>query len=42
MREAEPGSHKQTIDGNQAVREWRSLLEEFDESGRDAEFLQDE
>ncbi|MFJ8449573.1 UvrD-helicase domain-containing protein [[Kitasatospora] papulosa] len=42
VREAEPGSRKQTIDDNQAVREWRSLLEELDESGWDAEFLQDE
>ncbi|WP_326815374.1 UvrD-helicase domain-containing protein [Streptomyces sp. NBC_01763] len=42
VREAEPGSRKQTIDDNQAVREWRSLLEELDESDWDAEFLQDE
>lgn len=42
VREAEPGSRKQTIDDNQAVREWRTMLEELDEAGWDPEFLHDE
>ncbi|MGW3623078.1 UvrD-helicase domain-containing protein [Streptomyces sp. NPDC000880] len=42
VREAEPGSSKQTIDDNQALREWRSMLDELDETGWDAEFLHDE
>ncbi|WP_019063703.1 UvrD-helicase domain-containing protein [Streptomyces prunicolor] len=42
VREAEPGSSKQTIDDNQAVREWRTMLDELDESAWDAEFLHDE
>lgn len=42
VREAEPGSRKQTIDDNQAVREWRTMLEELDETAWDAEFLHDE
>ncbi|WP_432753387.1 UvrD-helicase domain-containing protein [Streptomyces sp. JL2001] len=42
VREAEPGSRKQTIDDSQAVREWRAMLDELGESGWDAEFLHDE
>ncbi|MGW0773993.1 UvrD-helicase domain-containing protein [Streptomyces sp. NPDC002835] len=42
VREAEPGSSKQTIDDNQALREWRAMLDEVDETGWDAEFLHDE
>lgn len=42
VREAEPGSSKQTIDDNQVLREWRSMLDELDETGWDAEFLHDE
>lgn len=42
VREAEPGSRKQTIDDSQAVREWRGLLDELGEPGWDAEFLHDE
>ncbi|MGX1633696.1 UvrD-helicase domain-containing protein [Streptomyces albidoflavus] len=42
VREAEPGSRKQTIDDNQAVREWRTMLEELAETAWDAEFLHDE
>ncbi|WP_326590705.1 UvrD-helicase domain-containing protein [Streptomyces brevispora] len=42
VREAEPGSRKHTIDDSQAVREWRAMLDELDESGWDAEFLHDE
>ncbi|MEV0524582.1 UvrD-helicase domain-containing protein [Streptomyces sp. NPDC050439] len=42
VREAEPGSNKQTIDDNQVLREWRSMLDELDETGWDAEFLHDE
>ncbi|MER7899320.1 UvrD-helicase domain-containing protein [Streptomyces sp. NPDC096046] len=42
VREAEPGSGKQTIDDSQAVREWRGLLDELGEDGWDAEFLHDE
>lgn len=33
VREAEPGSRKQTIDDSQAVREWRALLDELGEPG---------
>ncbi|WP_351222526.1 UvrD-helicase domain-containing protein [Streptomyces sp. NPDC002133] len=42
VREAEPGSSRQTIDDNQALREWRSMLDESDETGWDAEFLHEE
>ncbi|MDT0442869.1 UvrD-helicase domain-containing protein [Streptomyces johnsoniae] len=42
VREAEPGSGKQTIDDNQAVREWRALLDELGESAWEPEFLHDE
>jgi superfamily I DNA/RNA helicase/mRNA-degrading endonuclease RelE of RelBE toxin-antitoxin system len=42
VREAEPGSGKQTIDDSQAVREWRGMLDELGEDGWDAEFLHDE
>lgn len=42
MREAEPGSRKQTIDDSQAVREWRAMLDELGENCWDAEFLHDE
>ncbi|MGW7356319.1 UvrD-helicase domain-containing protein [Streptomyces sp. NPDC054802] len=42
VREAEPGNRRQTIDDNQALREWRSMLDELDESGWDAEFLHEE
>lgn len=42
VREAEPGSTKQTIDDNQVLREWRSMLDELDETSWDAEFLHDE
>ncbi|MET9509343.1 UvrD-helicase domain-containing protein [Streptomyces flavidovirens] len=42
VREAEPGSKKQTLDDSQALREWRSLLDELDETGWDAQFLHDE
>ncbi|MFF3686209.1 UvrD-helicase domain-containing protein [Streptomyces sp. NPDC002187] len=42
VREAEPGSSKQTIDDNLALREWRSMLDELDEAGWDAEFLHEE
>ncbi|OEU96555.1 UvrD-helicase domain-containing protein [Streptomyces oceani] len=42
VREAEPGNRQRIIDENQAVREWRSLLDELGETGWDAEFLHDE
>jgi superfamily I DNA/RNA helicase len=42
VREAEPGNRKRLIDDNQAVREWRALLDELGEDRWDAEFLQDE
>ncbi|WP_328496995.1 AAA family ATPase [Streptomyces sp. NBC_00414] len=42
VREAEPGSAKQTIDDNQVLREWRSMLDELGETTWDAEFLHDE
>ncbi|MFK0256015.1 UvrD-helicase domain-containing protein [Streptomyces sp. NPDC090445] len=42
VREAEPGSGKQTIDDSQAVREWRALLDELGEDDWDPEFLHDE
>ncbi|MER6064098.1 UvrD-helicase domain-containing protein [Streptomyces sp. NPDC001792] len=42
VREAEPGNRKRIIDEAQAVREWRSLLDELGEDGWDAEFLNDE
>jgi hypothetical protein len=42
VREAEPGSTKQTIDDNQVLREWRSMLDELGEAGWDADFLHDE
>ncbi len=42
VREAEPGSTKQTIDDNQVLREWRAMLDEFGETTWDAEFLHDE
>lgn len=42
VREAEPGSAKQTLDESQALREWRAMLDELDETGWDAQFLHDE
>jgi superfamily I DNA/RNA helicase/mRNA-degrading endonuclease RelE of RelBE toxin-antitoxin system len=42
VREAEPGSTKQTIDDNQVLREWRAMLDEIGETTWDAEFLHDE
>ncbi|WCN04283.1 UvrD-helicase domain-containing protein [Streptomyces sp. M92] len=42
VREAEPGNRKRIVDEAQAVREWRSLLDELGEGGWDAEFLHDE
>ncbi|BFO17148.1 3'-5' exonuclease [Streptomyces sp. KM77-8] len=42
VREAEPGNRKRIVDEAQAVREWRSLLDELGEDGWDAEFLHDE
>ncbi|GGZ30855.1 UvrD-helicase domain-containing protein [Streptomyces poonensis] len=42
VREAEPGNAKQTIDDNQALREWRAMLDELGETSWDAEFLHDE
>ncbi|MGW4436087.1 UvrD-helicase domain-containing protein [Streptomyces sp. NPDC004596] len=42
VREAEPGNRKRIVDEAQAVREWRSLLDELGEDGWDAEFLNDE
>lgn len=42
VREAEPGSTKQTIDDNQVLREWRAMLDELGETTWDAEFLHDE
>lgn len=42
VREAEPGSSKQTLDEGQALREWRALLDELGETGWDAQFLHDE
>ncbi|MEU8674411.1 UvrD-helicase domain-containing protein [Streptomyces sp. NPDC048560] len=42
VREAEPGSRKQTLDDAQAVREWRTMLAELNETGWDAEFLHEE
>ncbi|WP_329548249.1 AAA family ATPase [Streptomyces sp. NBC_01356] len=42
VREAEPGSTKQTIDDNQVLREWRSMLDELGEANWDSEFLHDE
>ncbi|AZP17015.1 DNA helicase [Streptomyces aquilus] len=42
VREAEPGSAKQTIDDNQVLREWRAMLDELGETGWDADFLHDE
>ncbi|MFF7646601.1 UvrD-helicase domain-containing protein [Streptomyces canus] len=42
VREAEPGSSKQTIDDNQVLREWRAMLDELGEASWDAEFLHDE
>lgn len=42
VREAEPGNRKRIVDEAQAVREWRSLLDELDEHKWDAEFLHDE
>ncbi|WP_327332206.1 UvrD-helicase domain-containing protein [Streptomyces anulatus] len=42
VREAEPGSGKQAMDDSQAVREWRSLLDELGEDTWDPEFLHDE
>ncbi|MGW3118744.1 UvrD-helicase domain-containing protein [Streptomyces sp. NPDC001107] len=42
VREAEPGSTKQTIDDNQVLREWRAMLDELGETAWDAEFLHDE
>lgn len=42
VREAEPGSTKQTIDDNQVLREWRAMLDELGETNWDAEFLHDE
>ncbi|MGA5795228.1 UvrD-helicase domain-containing protein [Streptomyces cellulosae] len=42
VREAEPGNRKRIVDEAQAVREWRSLLDELGEQKWDAEFLNDE
>ncbi|MFG3198516.1 UvrD-helicase domain-containing protein [Streptomyces sp. NPDC048208] len=42
VREAEPGNRKRLIDEAQAVREWRSLLDELGEDSWEAEFLHDE
>ncbi|MFD8484294.1 UvrD-helicase domain-containing protein [Streptomyces sp. NPDC059712] len=42
VRDAEPGNRKRIVDEAQAVREWRSLLDELGEGGWDAEFLHDE
>ncbi|MFA7762612.1 UvrD-helicase domain-containing protein [Streptomyces sp. NPDC048723] len=42
VREAEPGSSKQTLDESQALREWRAMLDELGETGWDAQFLHDE
>ncbi|MFJ8078153.1 UvrD-helicase domain-containing protein [Streptomyces sp. NPDC096176] len=42
VREAEPGNSRQTIDDNQALREWRAMLDELDETGWDAGFLHEE
>lgn len=42
VREAEPGNRKRIVDESQAVREWRSLLDELGEDGWEAEFLHDE
>ncbi|MFB7321630.1 UvrD-helicase domain-containing protein [Streptomyces sp. NPDC056190] len=42
VREAEPGNRKRIIDEAQAVREWRSLLDELGEDAWEAEFLYDE
>ncbi|MEU6976818.1 UvrD-helicase domain-containing protein [Streptomyces sp. NPDC046371] len=42
VREAEPGSAKQTLDESQALREWRAMLDELGETGWDAQFLHDE
>lgn len=42
VREAEPGSSKQTLDESQALREWRAMLDELGEAGWDAQFLHDE
>ncbi|MGC5540128.1 UvrD-helicase domain-containing protein [Streptomyces griseus] len=42
VREAEPGSAKQTLDESQALREWRAMLDELGEAGWDAQFLHDE
>ncbi len=42
VREAEPGNRKRIVDEAQAVREWRSLLDELGEDGWDPEFLHDE
>lgn len=42
VREAEPGSAKQTLDESQALREWRAMLDELGETGWDVQFLHDE
>ncbi|NYI03501.1 UvrD-helicase domain-containing protein [Allostreptomyces psammosilenae] len=42
VREAEPGSSKQTIDDARALREWQAMLDEVGEQRWDAEFLHDE
>jgi len=42
VREAEPGSSKVIIDDNQALREWRLMLDELGADGWDAQFLHDE
>ncbi|MGX4688682.1 UvrD-helicase domain-containing protein [Streptomyces sp. JNUCC 63] len=42
VREAEPGNRKRIVDEAQAVREWRSLLDELGEDAWEAEFLHDE
>ncbi|WP_327413382.1 UvrD-helicase domain-containing protein [Streptomyces sp. NBC_01233] len=42
VREAEPGSSKQTLDESQTLREWRAMLDELNETGWDAQFLHDE
>lgn len=42
VQEAEPGNRKRIVNEAQAVREWRSLLDELGEDGWEAEFLHDE
>ncbi|UGY90763.1 UvrD-helicase domain-containing protein [Streptomyces gobiensis] len=42
VREADPAGGKRRIDDNQALREWRAMLDETGESRWAAEFLSDE